>query len=213
MIKLTLANTFFLGTLVLRRATSVTQPPFSVVSLDLMSPSMSLCPISLPPLVMIVLFVAFLAYLLPILLRNHSRCIVIGNKLQLSLLPRLEIRFMILILFLLLYAKVSLLVLLIPSLNLYHITIYFHLFMLLLPLCHLWLFLNQHRRLCPILVGRPLWKKRCLPFLKMTCGLYSLVPLPLGKTIVGCRWVYAVKYLPNGSIEHPKACLVAKGYT
>ena len=42
---------------------------------------------------------------------------------------------------------------------------------------------------------------------------WSLVTHPLGKTIVGCHWVYTVKYLPNCSIERLKARLVAKGYT
>ena len=42
---------------------------------------------------------------------------------------------------------------------------------------------------------------------------WSLVACPLGKTIVGCRWVYTVKYFPDGSIERLKARLVAKGYT
>ena len=42
---------------------------------------------------------------------------------------------------------------------------------------------------------------------------WYLVTCPLGKTTVGCCWVYTVKYLPDGSIEHLKAHLVAKGYT
>ena len=42
---------------------------------------------------------------------------------------------------------------------------------------------------------------------------WSLVTRPPGKTIVGCHWVYTVKYLPDGSIERLKARLVAKGYT
>ena len=42
---------------------------------------------------------------------------------------------------------------------------------------------------------------------------WSLVTRPPRKTTVGCRWVYTVKYLPDGSIEHLKAHLVAKGYT
>ena len=42
---------------------------------------------------------------------------------------------------------------------------------------------------------------------------WSLVTCPPGKTTVGCRWVYTVKYLSDGSIERLKACLVAKGYT
>ena len=42
---------------------------------------------------------------------------------------------------------------------------------------------------------------------------WSLVTHPPRKTIVGCRWVYTMKYLPDGSIECLKARLVAKGYT
>ena len=44
----------------------------------------------------------------------------------------------------------------------------------------------------------------------VTC---SLVYRLLGKTTVGCRWVYTVKYSLDGSIERLKARLVAKGYT
>ncbi|OIT00613.1 phosphoglucomutase, cytoplasmic [Nicotiana attenuata] len=46
-----------------------------------------------------------------------------------------------------------------------------------------------------------------------TSGTWELVPLPSGKSTVGCRWVYAVKVGPNGQIDRLKACLVAKGYT
>lgn len=42
---------------------------------------------------------------------------------------------------------------------------------------------------------------------------WELTTLPKGKQAVGCRWVYTVKYLPDGSIERLKARLVAKGYT
>ena len=42
---------------------------------------------------------------------------------------------------------------------------------------------------------------------------WSLVTRSPRKTIVGCRWVYTVKYLPDGSIARLKARLVAKGYT
>ncbi|XP_077233447.1 putative mitochondrial protein AtMg00820 [Tasmannia lanceolata] len=40
-----------------------------------------------------------------------------------------------------------------------------------------------------------------------------LVPLPSGAQTVRCRWVFAIKYLPDESIERLKARLVAKGYT
>ena len=41
---------------------------------------------------------------------------------------------------------------------------------------------------------------------------WSLVTHPPRKTIVGCRWVYTMKYLPDGSIECLKTRLDAKGY-
>ena len=37
--------------------------------------------------------------------------------------------------------------------------------------------------------------------------------LPRGKKTVGCRWVYAIKYLADDTIEQYKASLVAQGYT
>ena len=36
--------------------------------------------------------------------------------------------------------------------------------------------------------------------------------LPVGKKVIGCRWVFTVKVNPDGSIARLKACLVAKGY-
>ena len=42
---------------------------------------------------------------------------------------------------------------------------------------------------------------------------WDLVDCPKGKKPVGCRWVYTVKYKPDGEIERFKARLVAKGYT
>ena len=40
-----------------------------------------------------------------------------------------------------------------------------------------------------------------------------MVQLSAGKKAIGCRWVFAVKVNPNGSITRLKARLVAKGYT
>ena len=42
---------------------------------------------------------------------------------------------------------------------------------------------------------------------------WNLVPLPTGKSPVGCRWAYTVKIGPNSQVDRLKARLVAKGYT
>ena len=42
--------------------------------------------------------------------------------------------------------------------------------------------------------------------------MWDLVPLPTGKEAIGCRWVFAVKFNPDGSVARLKACLIAKGY-
>ena len=44
-------------------------------------------------------------------------------------------------------------------------------------------------------------------------GTWDLVSLPPGKSLVGCRWVYAIKIGPDGKVDRLKARLVAKGYT
>jgi histone deacetylase 1/2 len=41
---------------------------------------------------------------------------------------------------------------------------------------------------------------------------WHLVPIPKGKNIIGCKWVYKVKRKADGTIDRYKARLVAKGY-
>ena len=43
-------------------------------------------------------------------------------------------------------------------------------------------------------------------------GTWELVKLPKGKKAIGVKWVYKVKYKPNGEIAKYKARLVAKGF-
>ena len=38
------------------------------------------------------------------------------------------------------------------------------------------------------------------------------MPLPTGKKTIGCHWVFAVKFNPDGSVVRLKARLVGKGY-
>ena len=42
---------------------------------------------------------------------------------------------------------------------------------------------------------------------------WDVVPLPHGKTPIGCKSVYRIKYNPYGFVERYKARLVAKRYT
>ncbi|KAM7491063.1 hypothetical protein LguiA_033984 [Lonicera macranthoides] len=42
---------------------------------------------------------------------------------------------------------------------------------------------------------------------------WEKVKLPEGKTVVGCKWIFTVKYNSDGSVERYKARLVAKGFT
>ena len=44
-------------------------------------------------------------------------------------------------------------------------------------------------------------------------GTWDLVDLPFGKSSIGCKWVYKIKTRSDGTVDHSKACLVAKGFT
>ena len=44
-------------------------------------------------------------------------------------------------------------------------------------------------------------------------GTWEIMVLPEEKKIVGCKWVFTIKYKADGSVERYKARLVAKGFT
>lgn len=46
----------------------------------------------------------------------------------------------------------------------------------------------------------------------MNTNTWSLVPLPKDIEPIGCKWVFRVKYNPDGSVSKHKARLVAKGF-
>ncbi|XP_070024098.1 uncharacterized mitochondrial protein AtMg00820-like [Nicotiana sylvestris] len=64
-------------------------------------------------------------------------------------------------------------------------------------------------------LSHPGWRQTMINEMSVlhASGTWELVPLPTGKSTVGCRWVYAVKVFPDGQVDRLKARLVAKGYT
>ena len=42
---------------------------------------------------------------------------------------------------------------------------------------------------------------------------WEFVPRPVGKLVVGSRWIYKVKKIANGSVENYKAIFVAGGFS
>ena len=42
---------------------------------------------------------------------------------------------------------------------------------------------------------------------------WTLVSRLADANIVTCKWVFTLKYHPDGTIAHHKACLVARGFT
>ena len=42
---------------------------------------------------------------------------------------------------------------------------------------------------------------------------WELSDLPEGKQPVGCKWIFNIKFRPDGNVDRHKARLVAKGFT
>ena len=42
---------------------------------------------------------------------------------------------------------------------------------------------------------------------------WDLVPLPKGRKLVRCKWVYKMNFRPDGKVDKHKARLVAKGFS
>jgi Reverse transcriptase (RNA-dependent DNA polymerase) len=64
-------------------------------------------------------------------------------------------------------------------------------------------------------VDAPWWKESCEDEYQslMDNNVWTVVDLPAGKKAVGSKWVFKLKKNPDGSIEHFKSRVVAKGYT
>ncbi|KAK1416517.1 hypothetical protein QVD17_32308 [Tagetes erecta] len=60
----------------------------------------------------------------------------------------------------------------------------------------------------------PLWRKAMDDEYNalISNGTWDLVPAPIAKAPIGCKWVFRVKRKPDGSIKTYKARLVAKGF-
>ncbi|XP_068490296.1 uncharacterized mitochondrial protein AtMg00820-like [Phaseolus vulgaris] len=64
-------------------------------------------------------------------------------------------------------------------------------------------------------LAHPGWRQAMLDEMNalQNNGTWELVPLPSRKSVVGCRWIFAIKVGCDGTIDRLKARLVAKGYT
>jgi hypothetical protein len=61
----------------------------------------------------------------------------------------------------------------------------------------------------------PSWEKAMGSEIDMLwcVGTWETMPHPAGKNIIGCKWVYRIKWKADGSIDKYKVWLVACGFT
>lgn len=61
----------------------------------------------------------------------------------------------------------------------------------------------------------PLWKEAIMEELTklQALGTWEYAKLPKSRKVVGCKWVFTVKYTPTGLIDRYKARLVAQGFS
>ena len=61
----------------------------------------------------------------------------------------------------------------------------------------------------------PNWKKAVMEEMKAleSNQTWELVDIPKTKKIIGCKWLFTIKYKSDGSIDRYKARLVAQGYS
>ena len=59
------------------------------------------------------------------------------------------------------------------------------------------------------------WKRVCAEELEefVRQYLFSTVPRPIGRKVIGCKWVFKTKLDAEGQIERYKARLVAQGFS
>ena len=64
-------------------------------------------------------------------------------------------------------------------------------------------------------VDTPWWKEACEEEYQslMDNNVWTVADLPPGKMVVGSKWVFKLKKLPDGSIDCFKARVVARGFT
>ena len=84
----------------------------------------------------------------------------------------------------------------------------------LLPI-HCYMSLGSYPNSHSKVVGNPLWEATMDEEYStlMDNNTWDLVPLPKGRNLVRCRWIYRTKIAADGEIRKYKYRLVAKGYS